>query len=339
MPKRKQRNHPVSDDEGDSGGEEAGWTQDSGTGEDVVLFSQLMPEPSQSVLPERPGERKNIDKMDREAQEKSLSAVSRMILFRAFEREPIDRLKIIKDAGISGSDRIGSAAFNEASQRLRNVFGFELNRIPKYMENMKGLPAKFKDRHYVLNGAVDDDRGTHSRQIHGVHEGSMIERGFIMLVNGLIFCKGESKGNSMRKILERDLYKYLHRVDDAIPEEPPAQGTSRAKARTQYRSGARTETHTPNADALLEQCAHWDYFVKEKATEENCPFQNLEEGDVLYSMGPRSAMEIGRKQIIAFCASILGEEPDLSMIGEVDDDIKEEEGPDDCVEQESQLAS
>mmetsp|Transcript_26591 Transcript_26591/g.57156 ORF Transcript_26591/g.57156 Transcript_26591/m.57156 type:complete len:312 (-) Transcript_26591:298-1233(-) len=301
------------------------------------MFSQLEPEASQSVPPERPGERKAIDRMDRQAQEKNLSAISRMILFRAFEKEPIDRLKIIKDAGTnananSSKERIGSAAFNEASRRLRNVFGFELNRVPKYMENKKGLPPRFKDRYYMLNGTIDNNQGTHSRAIHSVHQGSSIEKGFIMLVNGLIFCKGESKANSMRKILERDLYRYLHRVDDAIPEEPPAQGTARAKARSQYRTksdSTSTTNTTPDADALLDQCVHWDYFIKEKATEENCATQNLEEGDTLYSMGPRSAMEIGRKQIISFCASILGEEPDPSMLQEVDGDVNDGEDNDD----------
>jgi len=94
---------------------------------------------------------------------------------------------------------------------------------------------------------------------------------------------------------------------------------------------------TPSVDALLEQCVNWDYFVKEKATEDNCLSQNLEEGDILYSIGPRSALEIGRRQIIGFCAAILGESPDPSMLREVDDDIEDGEeldetymeGPDD----------
>mmetsp|Transcript_9454 Transcript_9454/g.28208 ORF Transcript_9454/g.28208 Transcript_9454/m.28208 type:complete len:325 (+) Transcript_9454:357-1331(+) len=317
MPKRKHTDK-VSEEEDDSANDHGASTQD-------LMFSQLEPEASQSVLPGRPSEKRTIEKMDLAAQQKYLLAASRMILFRAFEKEPIDRLKTMKDAGIVGKERIASAAFEEVSNRLQNVFGFELNRIPKYMENMKGLPPRFKDRYYLLNGVVDDNQGSHSRAIHSVHQGSSIEKGFILLVNGLIFCKGESKANSMRKILERDLYKYLHRVDDDIPEEPPAQGTSRAKARSQYRTGTKS---TPDADALLEKCVSWDYFIKEKATEENCAFQNLEEGDIVYSMGPRSVMEIGRKQIIGFCASILGEEPDPSMLQEVDNDLEGEEDND-----------
>lgn len=314
----KRRNDCIAHDDEDDNGSFV-------NSEQHPIFSQQLPEASQSVLPERPGERNNINKMSREAQEKSLSSLSRNILFRAFEREPIDRLKATKDSGISGKDRIGSVAFQEASRRLRNVFGFELNRIPKYMECMKGMPSRFKDRYYLLNVVNDTQQGSHSRAIHSVHEGASIVKGFILLVNGLIFCKGESKANSTRKILERDLYRYLHRVDEAIPEDPPAQGTNRAKARFRYRIHTRGESLTPNADALLEQCVSWDYFIKEKATESNYTSQSFDEGDFLYSIGPRSAMEIGRKQIIYFCASILGEEPDPSMLREVEEDIEDDE--------------
>jgi len=301
------------------------------------MFSQLAPEASQSVKPETTSDRKNLDNLDREAQEKYLASISRLILFRGLEKEPIDRLKVIKDAGIAVKDRIGSAAFQEASRRLRNVFGFELNRIPKYMENQKGMPPRFKDRYYLQNNLGDTQHGTHCQAIHSVHQSSCIEKGFILLVNGLIFCKGESKANSTRKVLERDLYKYLHRVDDAIPEEPPVGGSTRFKARSHYFRGIQADALTPSVDALLEQCVNWDYFVKEKATEDNCLSQNLEEGDILYSIGPRSALEIGRRQIIGFCAAILGESPDPSMLREVDDDIEDGEeldetymeGPDD----------
>lgn len=198
------------------------------------------------------------------------------------------------------------------------------------MENQKGMPPRFKERYYLQNDVKETQRGTHSLAIHSVHQSSSIEKGFVLLVNGLIFCKGDSKANSSRKILERDLYKYLHRVDPAeILEDPPEQGSTRFKARTQYFRGNQDECITPNVDSLLEQCVYWDYFIKEKATEENFSSQSLEEGDVLYSIGPRSALEIGRKQIISFCASILEEEPDPSMLREVEEDLEDGEGLDD----------
>ena len=286
-------------------------------------LSQQAPEPSQSVAKERPNERLNLESLDKTARDKYLTSLSRLILFKALEREPIDRLKVLKDAGIESSTKISSAAFNEAAQRLSNVFGFDLVKQPEYMDQPAWkAPKKYKDRFFVTNKVEDIGNGDHSRAIHSLHRPSSIERGFILLVNGLIFCKGESRGGGTRKILEKDLYRLLHAVDESIPEDPPSQGTQRAKQ--QYRPGTQADGLT-NADALLDQCVAWDYFIKEKATEDNCSASNLEEGDNLLSMGPRSALEIGRKQIIYFCASILDEAPDPSMLKEVEEDMAEEE--------------
>jgi len=38
-----------------------------------------------------------------------------------------------------------------------------------------------------------------------------------------------------------------------------------------------------------------------------------------------AAIEIGRRQIIVFCASILGEAPDPSMLREIEEDIEDGE--------------
>ena len=105
--------------------------------------------------------------------------------------------------------------------------------------------------------------------------------------------------------------------------DPPAQGTARAKGHS--KANRIEKNMSPNPDALLEQFVHWDYLIKEKAVEENFASQTLEEGDVLYGMGPRSAIEIGRKQIIYFCAEVLDEVPCPTMLKEVEDDEEEDE--------------
>ena len=51
-------------------------------------------------------------------------------------------------------------------------------------------------------------------------------------------------------------------------------------------------------------------------------------GQIQYAMGPRSHLEIGRKQVIHFCAEVLGEEPDPTMLAELEesgDEGEEEE--------------
>jgi hypothetical protein len=293
--------------------------------QDYFGFSQQAPEASQGVLPERPADRRNLDLMDRAARDKAVTSLSRLILFKALDREPIDRLKVAKDAGIS-DHKISSAAFQEASQRLRNVFGFELSRIPKYMEGKNSKKTKFTDRLFVLNGVADTADGSHSKAIHAVHAGAAMEKGLLMLTLALIFCKGESRSDGSRWILARDLYRLWHHVDESIPEEPPVQGSARSKASGEQKS--RMQSTSPNVDYLLEQFVHMDYLMKEKASEENFSSQTIEDGDVLYSMGPRAAMEVGRKQVIYFCAEILDEEPDPTMLQEVElqDEEDDEEG-------------
>mmetsp|Transcript_60488 Transcript_60488/g.148407 ORF Transcript_60488/g.148407 Transcript_60488/m.148407 type:complete len:358 (-) Transcript_60488:159-1232(-) len=341
--KRKQLQHFGDDDDDDDeqGGDDGVDLLDQDDDDDdddqygsggggFNLSQSFVPEPSQSVKEVKPKERENLKNLKKEDRDRKLSSLSRLILFKALEREPIERLKALKDSGIDPKDYMSGAALEEAGERLRVVFGFELNRIPTWMERQKDLPSKFKDRHYVLNSCMDTPTGDLSRAIHSAHVGPSIERGFLLVVLGLIFCKGQSRSNGPRKALERDLYRLLNRLDDNIPEDPPSQGTGRAKKSGQYRAGDLTESRsTPNVDALLDLFVHWDYLIREKASEDNCVFQNLEEGDVIYSIGPRSAMEIGMKQIIAFCAEVLDQEPDPSMIKEVEEQMADDEDEDD----------
>jgi hypothetical protein len=255
-----------------------------------------------------------------------VTALSRSVLFRALEGEPIDRLKISKEAGIS-NDRISSAAFQEVSNRLGDVFGFELSRTPKYMSNIKGFPQKFKDRYFVLNRLImEEEDALHSKAILSTHVDASVEKGLLMLVLALTFCKGDCRADGSRWIISRDLYRLLHDVDDSIPEEPPAQGTSRAKAAgsgaSRFKDGA---SLTPDVDTLLERFVHQDYLMKEKATDDNSKSQTVEEGDFVYSMGPRAAMEIGRRQVIYFCAEILDEQADQTMLQEIEETEEEED--------------
>jgi hypothetical protein len=77
-------------------------------------------------------------------------------------------------------------------------------------------------------------------------------------------------------------------------------------------------------DVLLEKFVSRDYLLKEKATEERlAASQDAEEGSMFYTMGPRAAMEIGRRQIIYFAAEVLDEDPDPTMWAELENDPEE----------------
>ena len=96
---------------------------------------------------------------------------------------------------------------------------------------------------------------------------------------------------------------------------------------------------TPDIDTLLERFVQLDYLLKDKIEEpgEASNFAG-EDGKVLaYAMGPRAAMEVGRKQIIHFCSDVLDEQPDPTMLAEVDegeeDDDEEDEEEEEVVEE------
>jgi hypothetical protein len=156
-----------------------GGTQKSG------LFTSQVPEMTQDIIQVKDFERMNLMGMSENQREKIVCDLSRLVLFKALAGDAIDRTKCIKEAGISSDARISSAAFDEVKARLHNCFGFEVKRIPAWMERVKGISKLQKDRYYVTNGLESD--GSHSKALHAVHEHSSIEKGFLMVVLGFIY--------------------------------------------------------------------------------------------------------------------------------------------------------
>jgi hypothetical protein len=143
----------------------------------------------------------------------------------------------------------------------------------------------------------------------------------------------------------------LHRVDENIPSEPPAPGSKRGATKSTQQSsssssaarfvGGTAAAQTPDVDALLHKFVHADYLVKEKASEAqlllrggNNNNHTIEETDFFYAMGPRSAIEIGRRQVIYYCSAVLGEEPTPEMLHELE--VDEEDNDDE--EEEAELS-
>lgn len=285
-----------------------------------MCFSQQPSGISQQILPAKASEQRNLDSLPDEERDKILMDLSRLILFKALAGETIERKLVCKEAGIGPDQgRICSAAFAIAAERLKNVFGFDLKRLPKWMEDQKSTKKKYCDRHYLILSDMEvDQRGDHSKAMYGVHKDVAVEKGLLMVVLALIFCKGDQRSDGSRWILDSDLYKLLNVLDESIPNEPPAPGAKKGPSRYQA---------TPNIDIQLEQFTKLDYIVKEKITDEH--FQVMpavDENAFLYALGPRTAVEIGRKQILYFCAEILDEgEPDPAMLEEIERDEREEE--------------
>ena len=102
---------------------------------------------------------------------KLITLLSRHILFQAFTGEPLDRLKLTKEAWLGQNKQtlpknISNVVLSEACKRIKDVWGVEVRKIPKFMECMKSLPSKYKERLFVVNDVKDDDRGSHSKLLH-----------------------------------------------------------------------------------------------------------------------------------------------------------------------------
>jgi hypothetical protein len=307
-------------------------------------FSQQPADRSQNVDVARESETKKLDDLNPTTRNRIVTDLSRMLLFRALGmKDPIDRTKVCAEAcgEVKG---VSKAALHEADKRLKDVFGFGVKSISTGME--KNLPSRFKNRLYLINEVVDDEEGTHSLNLHSAHRECMTERGLLMVVLAFAFCKGASQvrsgqmkgaGKKTRWITEHHLYSLLHRVDENIPSEPPsAEGRKKSRGRQSLGGGDGAEGggvgETPDIDALLEKFVLQDYLLRDKIEEGDETAGKSEDGKVIaYAMGPRAAMEVGRRQVVFFCSNVLDEQPDPTMLAEIDEDegdesSEEEEG-------------
>ena len=329
--------------------------EDSARPQTQFSFSQIDPDQSQFLEAARDSELRKLDSLNPTARNRAVTTLSRTLLFRALGGDVIDRAKIVAEA--LGDDmkkeRVQTAVLGEAERRLRDVFGFSVRRVPARMEGE--LPSRFGNRLYLINDVADDEDGTHSLNIQSSHLESSVERGVLMLVLAFAFCRGTSQvrsglmkgaGKKTRWISDRHLYGLMHRVDENVPSEPPS-----AEGRKKSRGGGRKSVgpaegadvggvgQTPDVDAMLERFVQLDYLLRDKIEEPDCVEGSSAAGEdgkvTAYAMGPRAAMEVGRKQVIYFCSNVLDEQPDPTMLAEVDEDEEsmEEEGEEVVVEE------
>jgi hypothetical protein len=325
MPRISKRKQTVDSDDEEVDRKPSNTQNDSDDDMEAGLFSSQIPELSQDILPVKDAERSNLLNMTEVARDRACNDMTRLVLFKALGGDSIIRTKCAKEAGIS-DQRVSTAVFEEVSIRLKNAFDFELKRIPSWMEKMKAMPKRYKDIYYLINALEDDGAGHHSKAIHNIHESSTVEKGLLMVILSLAYCKGSPRNDGSRWILDKDLYSLLNRIDDNIPNEPPAQGSKRRTSTQQSSrfSGGDGVAMTPDLDVLLGKFVDRDYLLKEKATEERLAASpDAEEGSMFYTMGPRAAMEIGRRQIIYFAAEVLDEDPDPTMLAELENDPEE----------------
>jgi len=281
-----------------------------------VLFSQVdVNELTQSIADPHRTEESRFESLNSNTREKAIMNLSRLMLFKCVSgQHNLDRLKCIEEAlkadgeALSLCKQVGNALFKCACSRLKNVFGFEVVPVPDFMldelstkrkDGTIELSSKYKNRFYVLNKVPDDNEGSQSRALHENEASS--EKGLLMVILAFAYCKGvassfSSTKYSARWITEEQLYNLLHTVDPSIPEDPPITPRKRS-------------SDYMDVDSSLKKFVELDYLLLQKVEHDGETIKK-------YSMGPRSALEIGRRQLIHFCAEILGETVDETMLNE-----------------------
>ena len=288
-PKRGRRSKVVVEEDEEEEEEQAMEQKLQATTQNSLALCSQAPETTQDILPVRDSERSKFLQLGNDRREKAVVDVLRLVLFKALSGEPIDRLKIAKEAHIN-EDKISGAVFEEVNTRLENLFALQLRRVPAFLERMKDFPAKCKDRYYIVNLADDED---HLKLIHSVHKTSSIEKGLLMTILGFIFCKGNARNDDSRWLLDKDLYQLLHTMDENLPPEPPTPGSTRATQKVV--DGA------PDVDAALDRFVKMDYLFRLKANDELMNLNDqADDTSFFYAMGTRAAVEIGRKQVLHF---------------------------------------
>lgn len=309
----------------------------------TVQFSQQIPDSTTTITEQqeiRESERTTFSALSKTVQDTMVTRLSRTIIFRALAGLPLDKSKLIKEAFDNDpallKHKVANIVLTQACQNIHKVWGVQVHSIPQFLKDNKFLPAKYKkERLYVVNSIDDDNRGSHSKELHSFKVQSGVEKGLLMLVLAFVYCRGEVK-DEMRWISSRVLYKLLHSIDEYIPEEPPStDATTSSNKRTSKRSSVEEVTPrksrsdsdsgvalTPNVDELLEKFVRMDYLLKKKSDRGRAGGAAVEEieGQFSYAIGPRAIMEIGRKQIVYFCAEILEEQPCPTMLAEIEND-------------------
>jgi hypothetical protein len=269
---------------------------------------QSSPEKSQAFPQARDNERAHLSNMDEDERIKVVTDLSRLVLFKALAGEHIDRLKCLKAANTP--KQVSSAVWEQVQLNLSNVFGFELKKAPAFLKKLMG--SRYSDRYYCVNAVQDDDQGTHCKAIHSLHASAAVEKGVLMVALAFIFCKGNplpGSNSTIRWIVDQDLYKLLHALDDSLPQDAPSVVQRKVNS-TQTPTCSTTDK--PNIDLMLDALVHKDYLLKEKNPNPEA------DGGFVYAMGPRAALEVGRRQIVYFCAEILDEQPDPTMLAELE---------------------
>ncbi|GMH63923.1 hypothetical protein TrRE_jg11017 [Triparma retinervis] len=302
MPKNKRRLPAVEEDEV----VEAVEVEDDEYGDDdnddndvKLLFTQEAPEFSESFVEPLEKEVARASELPGAVKSKLVNDMLRYFILKGLGKEFIEKKKAVDDVmGEYKKEKIASVILDEATKKLKALYGWSVMQVPDFMHG--SIPAKFKGRMYI---------GDQADRLHRRFDSG--QNGLLMFLLMVIYNKGVIRSDTraaLKWCTEEVIFKAMNDVDGTISSEA--------------KRGGGNEIYGLNSDieSLLARFVEQDYLIRDKVKVDD------DSSGVHYTLGPRSALEVGRKQLVFFTANILGEqEPDPTMLRELDDDSEEEE--------------
>jgi len=241
------------------------------------------------------GKRKKLDSQERD---KLVSDLMRYVLFLDHNKTPIKREDINKNV-LNEHKYLTSSLIKIAQKKFKYIFGYDFVEVPNK------LSSKRKEQTsgvYILRNALANEISINENANDGNNNNNISmkrneiipwnpreksEMNLLMVILAIISLSND--------VIESDtLWEYLDRL------------------------GLKRDQRHPTFDEwekLVEQ-----KFVKEQYLDRKKVTNSTQnETSIEYRMGPRTLMEIGKKNIITWISKIFGEEPDVHVLMELDE--------------------
>ncbi|GMH93600.1 hypothetical protein TrST_g2908 [Triparma strigata] len=309
---RSQSSPPVSDDEGSVGHRKKTAVDDEEEEDNkegiLEVFTQTLPEASQSLLHSTSNEDAAFLTLSPPVRSKLINDMVRYFIFMAGQKKAFTKRMAVESVLEDyRKQKIAGAIFESATKKLHDLYGWSVLSTPSFM--LSSLPPKYKDLNYIINHLPPDTTGDHASALNERYDSGV--NGFLIVVLCLIYNKGFVRSDTKRRndfkwVKEESLYGWLNEIDGEIGEE-----VKKAKEVEVEGVGC-----VPN---VLEDFVASNYLITEKVKTDN------DFSGVYYAWGPRAALEVGRKQIIYYTANVLDQQPDPTMLQELEEGEEEEE--------------
>ncbi|CAM9838853.1 unnamed protein product [Ectocarpus sp. 4 AP-2014] len=218
-----------------------------------------------------------------------IKKMMRFLLMKGLNHEPLTRKEVMDNVLGEKYRKAGVLKFilTKADEKLQQGMGF------KVKTPLPDKPWFVKDTFYVVNVLNNEQ---HSKEV--LKGKGQAGRGLLVLVLSVIFCSSD------KSVAENQLFKKLHdHVDKRVPEKAWNGSNPKNKVRV-------------HVDGLGDVHEHLAIFAKQHYLLKKMVDKPTADGGTEsiphYSIGPRSVLEIGHRQLVELMAKVMGQSMDPS---------------------------